>query len=71
MNSNVAIEAMVSKREQILAEQRKMNERYNSKIESLDAAIELLTGKKANEVADETHYDDEHPDYIKSSQEEI
>ena len=44
--------------------------KLSMEISGIETAIEMLSGKKVWEVAAELKYDDEHPDYIKSSIEE-
>jgi len=44
-----------------------MLERLNSEISELEKAIEELSGKKVWEIESVVIYDDESPDYIKSS----
>lgn len=69
--SNIAIETLLKQRQQLLDERQKMWERYAKEIDEIDAAIETINGKKSHEFLTDTLYDDEHPDYIKQSQEEI
>ena len=71
MSSNLAVDSLLIKRQQLLDEKIKMLEKYNGEIEDLERAIEILSGKKSWELQSEILYDDEHPDYIKASQEEI
>lgn len=69
--SNIAVETLLKQRQQLLDERQKMWERYAKEIDDIDVAIEAINGKKSHETTSEFHYDDEHPDYIKQSQEEI
>ncbi len=48
-----------------------MIQQFNSKIAEIEGAIEELGGGRAWEINNETLYDDQHPDYIKQSAEEI
>lgn len=70
-NNAVVIDTLVKKREQILAEKNVAVSRFDSEIQELEIAIERLSGKKVWEVSQGVLYDDEHPDYIKQSEEEI
>lgn len=69
--SNLAAETLIKKREQLIEEQTKMNLQFQEQINDLDMAIEAIYGRPAKEVIQETKYDDESPDYIKGSAEEI
>jgi len=70
-NNLVVIGTLVKKREQILAEKYAAISRFDSEIRELETAIERLSGKKVWEVSQGALYDDEHPDYIRQSGEEI
>ena len=71
MPNSYSIEALVTKREQLVSERDSMLEQFNNEIREMESSIELLSGKKVWEVLSETSFDDTHPSYIKSSQEEI
>lgn len=71
MSQNIAIQSLVTEREKIVAEKNSAISRFDEQIQKLETAIEQLSGKKVWEVQAETAYNDEHPDYIRSSQEEI
>ncbi len=71
MAQNLAIQSLLTKRDQLLSEKAKLIERLDSEIKEIETAIEELSGKKVWEIKEMVLYDDEHPDYIKSSQEEI
>lgn len=71
MSQNIAIEALITEREKLVAERDNMLSKFNEDIAKLESAIEELSGKKVWEVVSETRYDDENPSYIKGSQEEI
>lgn len=68
---NLALQELVKKRDQLIAEQLKMNNRFDNEIGEIEKAIETLSGKTVFEVWDSYHFDDESLDYIKASQEEI
>lgn len=71
MPNILAVEALLLKRQQLLDERTKAVSRFDQEISSLDTALEILSGKKVWELKAETLYDDERPDYIKASEEEI
>lgn len=68
---NTAIEALIAKKQELINERVKMNEKFDKEITDLDIAIETLYGDKFPDVPAEDRFDDESPDYIKSSLEEI
>lgn len=68
---NLAVQELVKKLHLLMDEQTKLNEKFNKEISEIETAIETLSGKTVWEVNSEYHYDDENPDYIKASQEEI
>lgn len=69
--SNLAVETLLKQRQQLEDERQKMWERFSNDISEIDSAIEAISGRKHTELVNEVRYDDEHPDYIKGSQEEI
>lgn len=71
MSNPIVMEVLISKRDSLLEEQRKMNERFNAEINEIKGAIEMISGKKLSEINKEIPYDDESLSYIKSSEEEI
>lgn len=68
---NLAIDTLVLKRAELLAEQAKMNTQFNNEIVSIETAIENLAGSKVWEIPIIDTFDDENPNYIKARQEEI
>lgn len=68
--SDFVLKILVDKRVHLLMEQSNMNDAYKSKIAELNAAINELKGIGAVYPNDEK-YDDDNPDYIKQSPEEI
>jgi hypothetical protein len=68
---SIGLEALITKRAELLAEKEAMTAQLNSEISEIESCIELLSGKKVWEITSETRYDDENPNYIKSSQEEM
>jgi hypothetical protein len=71
MSNNTAIEVLQLKRELLITQRNKAIEEFDNQISNLETAIEELSGKKVWETERVNTYDDESPDYIKSSQEEI
>lgn len=65
--NNPAIESLLQKRQKIIAEKVAINKQLDSNINGIENAIEQLSGKKVWEVESETVFDDENPNYIKSS----
>jgi len=71
MAQNVAIETLLNQRNSLVLEKNAAMSKFNEEISSIEAAIETLSGKKVWETISETVYDDENPNYIRSSQEEM
>jgi hypothetical protein len=69
--SNVAVESLLKQRQDLITERDRITEKFYNDISEIDAAIQSLTGRKASEVANEYKYDDENPNYIKGSFEEM
>jgi hypothetical protein len=67
MSNNIAIEALNQKRKELLIEKEAFLSRINPEINSIETAMEKLSGKKMTELESEFLYDDESPEYIKSS----
>ena len=65
--NNTAIEALLQKRQKIVAEKEAIVKQLDFNIKGIEVAIEQLSGKKVQEVEEEAKYDDENPNYIKSS----
>ena len=65
--NNPASESLLQKRQKIIAEKVAINKQLDSNINGIENAIEQLSGKKVWEVESETVFDDENPNYIKSS----
>ena len=70
-NQLVVIETLIKKRESLIFERDKMIDLANKAISEIESALEQLSGKKVWEIASSELYDDENPNYITSSQEEI
>lgn len=72
MNGNeMAIDVLLKKREQLVIEKQKMTERFDGEIIQMEKSIELLSGKKVWDFGLINTYDDENPDYIRQSIEEL
>jgi hypothetical protein len=71
MNNELAIETLQHKRQQLLLEKETFLSRINAEINSIESSIESLSGKKVWETEPAMVYDDENPDYIRQSLEEI
>jgi len=71
MASTLVIETLTSKRQQLVVERDATVFRYDKEISEIETAIMELTGKKVWEIPPSEKYDDENPDYIKGSFEEI
>lgn len=71
MSNTIAIETLQQKRQQLLLEKESFLDRINGEISSIEAVIETLSGKKVWEIEKEFVYDDENPNYIRASIEEI
>lgn len=70
-NNQIVVDTLLKKRDQLKVEMDAAYAKYFDEVTEINQAIEKLTGKKASEVASITLYDDEHPDYIKQSLEEV
>jgi len=69
--SNLALETLLKKREQLQKERMAFLERTGNEIRELDDAIKQLNGGNYIFRLPTEIYDDQAYDYIKSSQEEI
>ncbi len=69
--SNAAIETLIKERQALLLAKEKMLSEYNASINDIEIAIEQLSGKTVWEAERDYIYDDENPDYIKTSIEEM
>lgn len=68
---NIAVQELIRKHDELVAENIRINTEYSEKIGDIYRAIELLTGEKASKYIKEEKYDDENPNYIKGSFEEM
>ena len=70
--NNIAIEELKKKRHELILARDSAFALATKDIEGIEAALEALTGGKIwEEIEKEEKYDDESPDYIKQSIEEI
>lgn len=65
--NNPAVETLLKKRLDLLLELEIVSTDIKSKIGSIETAIEQLSGKKVWEASQDEFFDDESPNYIKSS----
>jgi len=65
--SNLATEALLEKRQKLINKRVEVLENIDNEIDEIEKAIEQLSGKKVWDVVKEEKFDDENPDYIKSS----
>ena len=70
-NNQVVIDTLIKKRDQLMAERDAATRRYNEQIGEIEEALDRLAGKEVWRISDPAVYDDENPDYIRQSQEEI
>lgn len=71
MAQSVGIETLIEKRNNLVAERDAAITDFNNQIAEMESCIELLSGKPYTEYMADFKFDDENPNYIKSSQEEI
>jgi hypothetical protein len=70
--SNIAEETLIKQRQKLIDEREKFLSQIDAEISELSRSIEIISGKKPNQWTSAADlYDDEHPNYIKGSQEEI
>lgn len=69
--SNIAIQELFNKMQQLEGERHKIVNDYNARIREIMNAIETLSGKKVYEIMNEYNYDDESPDYIRNTEDGI
>ncbi len=71
MQNQTAVEALHQKRTDLIIERDTFLAKINVEISGIESAIESLSGLKVWETEPTTLYDDENPNYIKSSLEEM
>jgi hypothetical protein len=67
----LGINALIEKRDNLVFERDQMLTEYNNQIAEFESCIELLSGKPYSETVADFKFDDESPNYVKGSQEEI
>jgi len=70
-NFLTAANILMEKRTVLKIEQLQMNAKFDKEILDLEMAIETLLGDKFSDILPTEKFDDENPDYIKASLEEI
>ena len=65
--NKIAIEALLLKRNDLITKRDADFYLSTQEIKGIELAIEQLSGKNVWEVEEEAKYDDENPNYIKSS----
>lgn len=71
MDNNFALAELEKARQKIILEKERAVLKFNKAISDLETAMESISGKKIWELNKQELYDDEHPDYIRQSEEEI
>ena len=67
MQNKLSVELLHSKRTELMAERKAFLAKIDNEISSIEVSIELLSGLKVWETEPEVVFDDENPNYIKSS----
>lgn len=67
MQNQAAVETLHQKRIELITERDAFLARINTEIQGIESAIESLSGLKVWETEPTTLFDDENPNYIKSS----
>lgn len=66
-----AIDLLLKQRDILIARKISMMDEINLEIRDIDDAIKVLSGRNVLETVSEVKYDDQNPNYIKASLEEI
>lgn len=69
--NKLAIELLLKERQVLIGKRDAMVDALNVQISDIESGIERLSGKKVWETEPGFTYDDQNPDYIKASLEEI
>lgn len=69
--SNLVIESLLAKRDQLLTEKSAAIQMFDSQISEIETAVEKLYGKQCWDLTTNELFDDLSPNYIKGSQEEM
>jgi hypothetical protein len=70
-NNQLVIEILVSKREQLLADQKRVHYEYQQQIDELEDALDTLAGKKVWRTMATEVYDDESPNALRGTEDGI
>lgn len=70
-NNQVVIETLVNKREQLLADQKRVHYEYQQQIDELEDALDTLAGKKVWRTVATEVYDDESPNALRGTEDGI
>jgi hypothetical protein len=65
------IQELIKKHDEIVAEKKQSDKEFERRMNEICDAIETLSGKNIWDLKAEQQYDDENPNYIKGSFEEI
>lgn len=68
---DISIKELIKKHDELVSEKQKLDYEYSRKIADLYAAIEMLSGKKAETILFADQYDDENPSYITGTEDGI
>ena len=71
MAQNIAIKLLLKQRETLVSEKQAAMEHFDTQIQELETAIDELYGKRVWNYSALELFDDTHPDYIRSSSEEM
>lgn len=71
MNDTISIDTLLKERDRILAERSRIMIELGTQIESLEGAIQILSGKSFEETKSEYRYDDESKSYIKGTEDGV
>jgi len=71
MNQSLGIETLLKKIAELEFDRYNMLVKYNNQIAEMESCIELLSGKPYSKTITDFKFDDESPNYIKNSQEEV
>jgi len=71
MKNQAAVETLHKKRAELISEREVFLLAINYQISSIESSIETLSGLKVWETEPDVMFDDENPNYIKGSQEEM
>jgi hypothetical protein len=69
--SSFALELLIKQRDVLIARKIAMLDEINAEIADIESGIKQISGGRAWETKSLTAYDDENPNYIKASGEEL